>query len=195
MKILGIGGSPRKGGNTDIILQEILRGAGDAGHETEAVFLRDYTINHCTGCERCRKDLTCTRFSDGMNMIYPKVEEADVMILGSPVYNYNVTANMKSFIDRLYPYYIFSDDRPRRYRSRLADRKRLAITFSVCEQTASEEMGFAEEAMSRPLEALGYQIYVSFPVCGFFDRGAVLNNEKNMEEAYLSGKYLPENIS
>ena len=195
MKILGIGGSPRRGGNTDLIMKEILRGAGDAGHETEAVFLRDYTINSCTGCEKCRKDLTCTWFNDGMNLIYPKVEEADVMILGSPVYNYNVTSIMKSFIDRLYPYYIFSDESPRRYESRLVDRKRLAITFSVCEQTASEEMGFAEEAMSRPLEALGYQIYVSFPVCGFFDRGAILNKEKIVDEAYSLGKNLPEKIS
>ena len=192
MKILGIGGSPRKGGNTDIILKEILRGAGDAGHETDAVFLRDYTINSCTGCEKCRKDLTCTWFNDGMNLIYPKIEEADVMILASPVYNYNVTAIMKSFIDRLYPYYIFSDDQPRKYSSRLRDRKRLAVVFSVCEQTDSREMGFAEEAMSRPLEALGYQIYLSFPICGFFDRKAVLGDEKILKEMYLLGKNLPD---
>jgi multimeric flavodoxin WrbA len=190
MKILGIGGSPRKGGNTDLILQEILRGAGDAGHETEAVFLRDYIINNCTGCERCRKDFTCTRFSDGMDVIYPKVEEADVMILASPVYNYNVTAIMKSFIDRLYPYYSFSDDRPRRYGSRLADRKRGAVVFSVCEQTDPKEKGFAEEAMSRPFEALGYRICRSFPVCGFFDRRAVLRDEKVMEGAYMTGRNL-----
>lgn len=190
MKVLGISGSPRKGGNTDLILKEVLRGAEESGSKTEAIFLRDYAISPCNGCERCRKDLTCTRFNDGMNLIYPKIEEAGILVLGSPVYNYNVTSQMKSFIDRLYPYYVFSNDRPRKYSSRLAEKRRKALVFSVSEQTDPKEEGFATEAMARPLEALGYEVTTSFPVCGFFDRGAVLQDEKIMEEAYLLGKKL-----
>jgi len=187
MKILGIGGSPRKGGNTDLILKEILRGAENPGNQTEAIFLRDYCISPCTGCERCRKDLTCTRFNDGMNLIYPKIEEAEVLILGSPVYNYNITSQMKSFIDRLYPYYIFSNERPGQYSSRLAGKRRIALVFSVSEQTDPKEEGFTIEAMSRPLEALGYEAIKSFPVRGFFEKGAVLKNKGIMEEAFELG--------
>ena len=187
MKILGIGGSPRSGGNTDCLLKEILRGAEDAGAETEIIFLRDYEIAPCNGCEKCRKDLTCTRFNDDMNIIYPMIEEADILVTGSPVYNYNITSRMKSFIDRLYPYYIFSDDRPGKYSSRLSGRNKKAMVFSVGEQTDPGEAGFAEEAMSRPLEALGYEIIKTLVICGFFEKGAVLKNEKVMKEVYESG--------
>jgi len=86
---------------TDLILNEILSGARESGIPTERIFLRDYAISPCIGCEKCRKDLTCTQFHDGMTLLYPKVEEAECLVLGSPVYNYNVTSFMKSFIDRL----------------------------------------------------------------------------------------------
>ncbi|WOF16922.1 flavodoxin family protein [Methanoplanus sp. FWC-SCC4] len=193
MKILGISGSPRKRGNTDIILNQILLGANDSGFETEAIFLRDYTINSCIGCEKCRKDLTCSHFKDGMNLIYPKIEEAELLILGSPVYNYNITSRMKSFIDRLYPYYEFSDDRPRKYSSRLTNKKRQALVFSVCEQTDPKEDGFATEALARPLEALGYEIADKLTLFGFFERGAVLKDMETMEKARLSGAKFAEN--
>ncbi|KQC03253.1 MAG: flavodoxin [Methanoculleus sp. SDB] len=187
MKILGISGSPRAQGNTDLIVKEIIAGAGTAGGETEIIALRDYAITPCIGCEQCRKDLTCSRFHDGMNLLYPKIENADILVLGSPTYNYNVTSLVKSFIDRLYPYYIFSDDRPRRYSSRLAERTRTAVVFSVCEQTDPSEKGFALEAMARPLEALGYTVGERFPVYGFFDRGSVRRDEAVMKKAYGIG--------
>lgn len=187
MKILGISGSPRAQGNTDLIMKEIIAGASAAGGETEIIALRDYAITPCIGCEQCRKDLTCSRFHDGMNLLYPKIEDSDAIILGSPAYNYNVTSLVKSFIDRLYPYYIFSDDRPRRYSSRLADRARTAVVFSVCEQTDPSERGFVLEAMARPLEALGYTVGEKFPVYGFFDRGSVREDEQVMKKAYEIG--------
>ena len=187
MKVLGVGGSPRVNGNTDVILAAIITGANDAGAKTETVHIRDYSITPCIGCEQCRKDLTCSRFLDGMQLLYPKVEDADSLVLGSPTYNYNVTAGMKAFIDRLYPYYIFSDDRPRKYSSRLADRARTAMVFAVCKQTDPSEKGFALEAMARPLEALGYDIRERFPVHGFFDRGSVSSDEELMKRAYGLG--------
>lgn len=186
--MLGISGSPRKNGNTDIIIREMLRGADDAGIKTELIFLRDYVITPCIGCEKCRKDKTCSQYNDGMNLLYPKIEAADHIILGSPVYHYNITSQMKSFIDRLYPYYIFSDDRPRRYQSRLADTKRSSLIFSICEQTDKKEEGFAIEAMSRPLEALSYHIWDTLPLCGFFEKGSILQDVTIMETAYKMGR-------
>ena len=126
MKVLGISGSPRARGNTARLLAEVLHGVSDAGGETSAVSLSEYTIEGCLGCERCRRDLTCTRFNDGMTLLYPRIMDADALVLGSPVYHYNVTSQMKAFIDRLYAFYDFTDDRPRGYSSRLADRERKA---------------------------------------------------------------------
>ena len=57
--VLGIGGSPRKGGNSDILLGSLLQGARDAGSATETVYLRDYAFQSCIGCERCREDERC----------------------------------------------------------------------------------------------------------------------------------------
>lgn len=187
MKILGISGSPRKNGNTDIILNQILSVFDTSQIDIDLIYLRDYSITPCIGCERCRNDLTCTQFYDGMTLIYPTIEAADCLVLGSPVYNYNITSQMKSFIDRLYPYYIFSHDRPRKYSSRLSDKRRKVIIFSICEQTDPEEEGFAIEAMARPFEALGYDTIAKIPVNGFFDKGAVADDTELMRKIQRVG--------
>ena len=188
MKILGISGSPRAGGNTDTLLDALSEGAASAGAETEAVPLRDYAIAPCTGCERCRRDLTCTRFFDGMHLLYPKIETADALILGSPTYNYNITPEMKAFIDRLYPYYRFSDERPGPYSSAFAGLGKTALVFSIAEQTDPAERGFAIPAMQRPLEALGIAVTTTFPAEGYFAKGAVAADPDLLERAREAGR-------
>ena len=188
MKVLGISGSPRAGGNTDTLLRAFLEGAAHEGAETEMVFLRDYAIHPCIGCERCRKDLTCTRFLDGMHLLYPKIEEAVGVILGSPTYNYNITPQMKAFIDRLYPYYRFSEERPGPYSSFFQGLERKALVFSVAEQTKPEERGFAIEAMQRPLEALGLEVTDTLPAEGYFTKKAVAGDSAVQEKARDAGR-------
>ncbi|MCD4808175.1 MAG: flavodoxin family protein [Methanococcoides sp.] len=194
VKIIGIGGSPRKNGNTDILLDNFLKGAESAGADTKKVLLRNYSIESCIGCEACRKAGTCTQFHDGMDLLYPEIEAAKGLILGSPTYNYNITSSMKSFIDRLYPYYNFTNDRPRQYSSKLADQGRKAIVFSICEQLEIEEMGFALEAMEMPLEALGYEDIEKFPVTACFDRGVVSKDVEVLKKAFEAGKKLAEDL-
>ncbi|AKB74490.1 iron-sulfur flavoprotein [Methanosarcina lacustris Z-7289] len=194
IKILGVSGSPRKGGNTDILLDSFLKGAESAGAETKKVMLREYSIESCIGCEACRKAGTCTRFHDGMELLYPEIEAAKGLILGSPTYNYNVTAPMKAFIDRLYPYYNFTDERPGPYSSKLGDQGRKALVFTVCEQEKLEEMGFTLEALGMPLKALGYDVLDKFLAAGCFAKGAVSKNEALLEKAFESGKKLAEDL-
>lgn len=194
VKIVGFSGSPRAGGNTDILLKHFLKGANEAGAQTEKVFLRQYVIQSCNGCEKCRKDKTCTQLYDGMQLLYPKIEGAKGMVLGSPTYNYNVTALVKAFIDRLYPYYNFTDDRPRRWSSHLAGQGRKAVVFAVCEQENPEDMGFTIEAMSKPLEALGYEIIKQFRATGYFDRGVVSRHEALLQAAFHEGFELAKNL-
>jgi len=133
VRVLGISGSPRKGGNSDILLKHILTGAKNAGAITEEIRLRDYQFQPCIGCEKCRKARQCIGLQDGMQLIYPKIIEARGLVLISPTHNYNVTAWMKAFIDRLYCYYNFSDDRPGSWSSRLASQNRKAIIASIGE--------------------------------------------------------------
>ena len=102
MKILAIDGSPRKG-NTDFMLQTMLDSAKDA--ETDIVFLRKKKIQFCGGGDNCCKKTKECHIKDDMPEIYKKLEESDVLVLGSPAYFFNVTAMMKNFMDRCNPYW------------------------------------------------------------------------------------------
>ena len=108
--------------------------------------------------------------------------------------NYNITAWMKAFIDRLYCFYNFDDNRPRGWSSRLAGQKRKAVIVAVCEQQNKRDMGFTIEAMRLPLEALGYEILKELPVFGIFDRGAVKKDEEILTKASELGRKLAKSI-
>ena len=192
LKVLCISGSPRGGGNTDVLLGCLSEGIECAGVQTETVFLRDYYIHPCVACEKCRKDEICSRLNDGMHLLYPKIIESRGLILGSPTHSYNVTAIVKAFIDRLYPFFEFSDDRPRKYSSRIAEQRRKAILFSVSEQDEMGEIGFTLEAMGYPLTALGYEVVDDFNVTGFFDRGAVRYDQELLESVKEKGQHLAQ---
>lgn len=99
MKVLGLFGSPRKGGNTEILLEEALKGAEGEGAEIERLFLSDLDITPCTECHGCDSTGDCV-ILDEMQKIYTKLLEADIIILASPIFFYGVTAWAKAVIDR-----------------------------------------------------------------------------------------------
>jgi multimeric flavodoxin WrbA len=99
MKVLGIFGSPRRGGNTDILLEEALKGAHKEEAEVDRIFLTDYAITPCKECHGCDTTGQCVILDD-MQKIYPKLLESDIIILASPIFFYGVTAWAKALIDR-----------------------------------------------------------------------------------------------
>jgi len=103
MKVVAFNGSPRKNGNTSIALQIALDELKNEGIETEIVQFGSEGIEDCTACMACikNKDRKCIIDSDNLNKYIEKMIEADGVILGSPVYFGNVTAQMKAFIDRV----------------------------------------------------------------------------------------------
>lgn len=104
MKVLGIICSPRKGGNTEILMQEAMAGAQESGAETELVTVRNKEIKPCDGCLSCVETGKC-HLQDDMQAIYPKILSADGIIWGTPVYFFSVTAQTKIILDRLYVFY------------------------------------------------------------------------------------------
>ncbi len=187
-RVLAVGGSPRKGGNTDLIIRQITSGLKKENIDSEKVNLGDIQIQGCIGCEKCRKDKICTRIKDGMSALYPDIIESQGLVLASPVHNYNITSWMKAFIDRLYCFYEFDNNtRPRQWSSRLANQNRKVVIAAVCEQKNKEDMGFAIEAMQRPMEALGFEIVGVLPVFLAFEKGAVLKQGDVMGQAYNLG--------
>jgi multimeric flavodoxin WrbA len=190
MQIIGISGSPRRGGNSDLILETILTQTRRSGARTQTVFLSELDFSSCVGCERCREDRTCTRFEDGFTPLYPKITEALGMVLVTPVYNYNITSWMKAFIDRLYCFYDFDNDRPRNWSSRLGGQDRQAVLAVVAEQTSREDLGVAMEALRLPMQALGYGIVEEIILPGMFDAGIVGRDPASMEKAEEAGRSL-----
>lgn len=186
MVIIGFNGSPRKTGNTAAIMKQMLKGATDAGAETHYVHLKSYQIAGCIGCEQCRKDKTCTQFYDGMHLLYPLIEEADGIILGSPAYNYNVTPWMKAFIDRLYPFFTFPAERPGPYTSCLADRGKRALVFGVCAQLDPREAGYTVFSMHDAIEALGYIMADPITFAGHFAVGSASHSPETLKRAYTA---------
>ena len=104
MKVLGICCSPRKKGNTEVMVQTALDEARKAGAETELVSLAGKTVSPCDACCACSKTGKC-HIKDDMQDIYPKLLEADGIIFGAPVYYWSVCAQAKALIDRTFAFY------------------------------------------------------------------------------------------
>lgn len=99
MKILGIMGSPRVKGNTDLLLDEALRGAQSQGAEVENLMVDKMNVAPCREYYGCLKDGNCV-IRDEMDDIYPKLLNSDIVIVASPIFFYGVTSQIKALIDR-----------------------------------------------------------------------------------------------
>jgi len=99
MKVLGIYGSARKGGNTDLLLDKALEGAESAGAEILRIYARDLKMSGCRACGGCDKTGKCV-IQDDMQSVYPVLEKADIIFLASPMYFYGLTGQVKLLIDR-----------------------------------------------------------------------------------------------
>lgn len=114
MKILGIASSPRKGGNSQTLVEHILSGAKEAGATTELVRLCDLDIQPCTACDTCRIGDECV-LQDDMEELWEKMVQSDAVVFGSPIYWFRLNAQAYPFIDRFYGHFTpdFSCDLPK----------------------------------------------------------------------------------
>lgn len=99
-KVLILSGSPRKGGNSDLLCDEFLRGAAESGNQVEKIFLRSKKIAPCNACYFCTQHGGACAIHDDMADILDKMQAADVIVMASPVYFYSIDAQMKAVIDR-----------------------------------------------------------------------------------------------
>ncbi|MCR5611673.1 MAG: flavodoxin family protein [Clostridiales bacterium] len=99
-KVLILSGSPRKGGNSDLLCDEFMRGAIEAGNEVEKIRVAEKKIGYCSGCYYCVTSGGVCAKKDDMAEILQKMIDADVIVLSSPVYFYSIDAQLKAVIDR-----------------------------------------------------------------------------------------------
>ena len=178
MKILGFMGSPRIGGNTDILLDRALAGAKDAGAEVEKVILAQLEISPCDDCEGCEPEGECI-LADDMTALYEKIYQADGIILATPIYWWGPTAQIKTFLDR---WYAMAKDA---IVHRLAG-KRAAFIFAF----ADSDLTTADPADATFTRSMGY---LHMPIVGRVraasceERGDVYKFPAKLEEAYQLG--------
>ena len=177
--ILGIVGSPRIGGNTELVIDEILRGAEEKGAVTEKISLNKLKINPCDGCNVCfkNKNGNC-KFEDDFEEVKKKMEKSHAWIIGTPVYWWGPTAITKAFIDRWYQHNI---------KSQFFKNKRLILVVAS---------GGGSDSYSRHVVGMMEDIakYVGLDfrdriICtGVSRRGDVKNRPEILERAFNTGK-------
>lgn len=171
-KVLGIMGSPRRNGNTHILVSRILDSARQHGAETELVFLGDLNIRQCDGCHACWKTGKCAK-NDDMQGLYPKIIEADTIVFGTPVYWFGPSAIMKAFIDRM----VYFNCPTTREKIR-GHRAALAIPF---EDTSLETADLLIKLFEKSLAYLEVKLVAQVVVPGVGERGDVNNKGDALE--------------
>lgn len=104
-KVLILSGSPRRGGNSDTLCDQFMKGAQEAGNEVEKFFISSHNIGYCSACYYCRSHNGECCKKDDMAILMPKILEADVLVFASPVYMYSLSAQLKAVFDRMVAQY------------------------------------------------------------------------------------------
>ena len=181
MKILGLIGSPRLGGNTDLLVEKILEGSKSKGYSIEKLYLYDYTISLCTDCQSCKKEDYLCCINDEMQKIYPKMAEADVIIFGTPLYWFGPTAKMKMLIDRLRP---FVKNR------KLEGKKGILVAPSA---DGAKACGPLIEMFELIFDYLKITFTGKILVTAY-EKGEIAHNKQEMDKAYELGRSLQFSI-
>jgi putative NADPH-quinone reductase len=100
MNILAFNGSPRRSGNTALLLREFLKGAGEYGAQCEVVIAHETNLNYCRGCLRCNVLKRCSIKGDDWSDLSKKILRADIIVFASPVYFHHLSAPLKKVLDR-----------------------------------------------------------------------------------------------
>jgi multimeric flavodoxin WrbA len=180
MKIIGLIGSARKKGNTEILVKEVLKAAREKGAEVESIRLTDYEIQPCTGCMACVLKKEGCPISDGVNAIFEKMIESDGIVVGTPIYFLGANGIIKVLIDRGFQH-SFPDKMPLK--------GKLGVTCAVAGVPNWEQFGLLELYLL--FSSLGISLidqimaYAQGP-------GELILKSDSLERAHKAGRALVE---
>lgn len=186
MKVLGIMGSPRRESNTEILLDQALRGAGEAGAEVEKVLVSKLKIAPCLEIYACRKDGNCA-IKDDMQLLYKKLLEADHVIFASPMFFYGVPSQAKAVIDRCQALWVRKhvlgvgkEDK----------RERKGVFISVGATRGAKLFDGAVLTVKYFFDAIGVKYSGDLLVRGIDDKGQIREHPTALEDAFRLGQEL-----
>lgn len=170
-----LSGSPRKGGNSDILCDQFAKGATEAGHKVTKIRVADRKIHPCIACYHCRDNGGQCVFQDDMADVLQKMIDADVLVLASPVYFYSIDAQLKAVIDRTVARWLEVKNKEFYYIVTMADEEAVsADTTLACFRGYADCVSGAKE--------MGVIIGG-----GVYEKGEI-NGSNAMKEAYEKGK-------
>lgn len=171
-KVLVLSASPRKNGNSDILCRQFMKGAAEAGHQAEIIYLYDRKIGFCRACYACFRTGSCV-LGDDMEEILDRIREADVLVIATPVYFFSMSGMLKTVIDRFLP----------RWQDLGGHDTYLIITG----HDGKEGLSLAGEELTRIFESLGDRVRGVIWGEGVWQKGEV-KGTKAMEEAFRAGQ-------
>ncbi|MFX1316456.1 MAG: flavodoxin family protein [Promethearchaeota archaeon] len=181
LHVLGIVGSPRRGGNTEVLVDKVLSGVEKAGALYEKVILNELNINPCQACDSCYKTGNCIQ-KDDMVKLQRKMEKSRIWILGTPIYWWGPTAQFKTFLDRWYSPI---------HKNFKGKRIILIIPFEGGhERYARHTVGMLKDIF----DYLKMDLFETILAPGVNNRGAVSKNTDLMGKAFKVGREIIENL-
>ncbi len=189
MRVLGIAGSPRRGGNTDTLLDEVLRGAASKGAEVKTLILPELKIEPCQHCDACLAKGKC-KIPDDMQMIYQEFRESDRIVLASPIQFMTVTAHMKAMIDRCQALWAC------KYVLKIPplgdNRERKGFFISVGGRKVPNLFEPALVTIKTLFRTMNVAYAGDLLFSAIDEKGAILKHPDAMQKAYLAGQKLVE---
>lgn len=173
-RVLILSGSPRKGGNSDLLCDEFSRGAAESGNEVEKIRVAEKNIGFCRGCYACKDNGKCV-IKDDMADVLQKMIDADVIVLASPVYFYSIDAQLKAVIDRTVARWLEVRNKEFYYIVTAADEEKASA-----ETTIACFRGYADCVEGAKEMGIIYGM-------GAYEKGEIKNHPA-MNEAYEMGK-------
>lgn len=188
LRVLGLAGSPRRRGNTELLLDQVLAGAANRGAQTEKVILADMRIGPCRACDSCFETGRCVQ-QDDYQLLYPRLIKAERIVLAAPLFFTGVPAQAKAFIDRCQCFWARKHvlKKPLPPTDTGLERQGFLISTAGGPKTSFRCAIRAVKAFLETLDAQ-YGGELSFP--GVDEKGAILNHPTALEDAFALGKSL-----
>jgi multimeric flavodoxin WrbA len=186
MNVLTIVGSPRRGGNTDTVLEVMAGLCEERGCRVGRIYLNEINMRGCQGCMSCKKTADRCVLEDGMTPVYELIQESGLVLMGTPVYLWDVSGRFKLFADRCFAFW------ERSYRSRMKPGK-TAVLVTVLGQNKIKKGSSISEKYAGIFRRIGFARVEPVVFPGVNGRGAMTKRQDYLEAArHLTGRILQE---
>jgi multimeric flavodoxin WrbA len=190
MRVLAFNGSPRKGGNTEVLLTEALRGAKEQGAEVQLFTLNTMTLRPCQGCGGCDATAVCV-MKDDMQAVHREIRTADRIIVASPIFFFSVSSQTKIMIDRCQAFWAEKYVHKKPIPPGPFGRKGLLFLIGGMPR-GEKNPGFdcAEASVRAFFRTVNVQQHETFAYDGVDKKGAIAKHPTALRDAYEAGKRL-----